>query len=486
MNSDGRFAITKGPQDEPSTGLGRSAARRDRGIALIIVLFLSAVLTTLMYAFLAEMRVEYSLADGFAKEKQARHLAWSAIEKAAATLEQEVSPVAGPASAWYDNPAEWYEIELGAGVYSMIHATLDDDGRMRFGLADESAKININVAPREVLLRLPRMTEEVADSIIDWRDPDDQVTGSGAESSYYQGLSPGYRSKNAPFETVEELLLVKGMTPEILYGEDLNQNGVLDAGERDGTRSPPDDNADSTLDFGLIAYVTVYSYDRNVAQDGSPRVNVNTATPEQLRGALGDVLAPEEIQRIVTQRAMFGGNYPTVAHLLASPEMPLVGLPPDRWKRIVDRITTRDEPVTQGLLNINTAGRKILQALPGLDEQDVAKIVEYRTRPGVDLSTLGWLADVLPSAKIQAIAAGITARAYQFRFDAVGRVGPASERAPGALTTLARDAAKAPPPARPMRRIVAVYDRGGDRPRFVYVRDVSRLGMPYVVEEPEP
>ncbi|MBA7687564.1 hypothetical protein ES703_96028 [subsurface metagenome] len=64
--------------------------------------------------------------------------------------------------------------------------------------------------------------------------------------------------------TIRELLLVRGVTGRLLYGEDTNQNGQLDSNERDGDRSPPDDNEDGRLDKGLIEYLTCYSYDKNV------------------------------------------------------------------------------------------------------------------------------------------------------------------------------------------------------------------------------
>jgi general secretion pathway protein K len=53
---------------------------------------------------------------------------------------------------------------------------------------------------------------------MDWKDPDDFHRVNGAESAYYQSLPNPYKAKNARFDTIEELLLVKGMTSDILYG----------------------------------------------------------------------------------------------------------------------------------------------------------------------------------------------------------------------------------------------------------------------------
>ncbi|HKS15944.1 MAG TPA: hypothetical protein VJU16_01380, partial [Planctomycetota bacterium] len=102
-------------------------------MALIIVLFLSALLTLLMYTFLREMQVEYGLATSIGREAQARQLAWSAVEKAGVVLAADSTPVAAPSSKWFDDPDEWYEIELGDGVYAMIRSTPEADGKLRYG-----------------------------------------------------------------------------------------------------------------------------------------------------------------------------------------------------------------------------------------------------------------------------------------------------------------------------------------------------------------
>jgi hypothetical protein len=456
--------------------------KRDRGVALIIVLFLSAILTLLMYTFLREMQVEYSLAVSCGREAQARQLAWSAVEKARVTLAAEPSPVAGPSAAWYDDPDEWYEVELGEGVFSVVRMTPEADSRLKYGLADEASKLNLNTIPKEILLRLPLATEEICDSIVDWRDQDDTTQPAGAENTYYQSLQRPYRCKNAPFTTVEELLLVRGMTPEILYGEDWNQNGVLDGNENDGDKSPPVDNRDGILDFGFVAYLTVYSSDRNVRNDGQPRVDLNAATPQQLQEALADVLNPGELQQIPLRRP-----YQSIAHLLNV-------ISPAKWKQVVDRVTTvtGDIPIP-GRVNINTASKKVLEFL-GLPAEDITTLVAYRTQEGADLSTLGWLADAWKAEeqpqvaipKLQQIVPFVTTRAYQFRFDVIARIGPKSERDATATTVKTMDLSRPPPPPRVMKRIAVVLDRvQGGQGRIVYVRDITRLGQPYPVEEPE-
>jgi general secretion pathway protein K len=60
----------------------------------------------------------------------------------------------------------------------------------------------------------------VVDSIVDWYDRNDEVGLHGAESRYYLDREPSYPAKNGDFDSVEELLLVRGVTPELYYGHD--------------------------------------------------------------------------------------------------------------------------------------------------------------------------------------------------------------------------------------------------------------------------
>ena len=150
-----------------------------RGVALIVVLWLMAIMTLLLYAFLAEMRVEYALAGGFADQGKAEQLAWSGIDQVIATIENDPKPWQDLNDVWSHDEERFFEYPLGEGVFTLIHPTYDEDGRMLWGAEDETSKVNINYAPREVLLKLPRVTEEVADCIIDWREEEAGIVERG-------------------------------------------------------------------------------------------------------------------------------------------------------------------------------------------------------------------------------------------------------------------------------------------------------------------
>jgi DNA uptake protein ComE-like DNA-binding protein len=447
----------------------RAPWKGHRGVALLVVLWLMAILTLLMYSFLADMQVEYSVSGGYADGKKAEQLAWSAIDLACvAVLSDTQTWQSLNDTTWANNPDGFFEVPLGDGAFTIFRPTYDDNQTVLWGLDDEASKINLNTATKEVLLKLPNMTEDIVDCIIDWRDADNTPGASGAESSYYNGLTPPYNCKNQPFETLEELLYVKGMTPALLYGEDFNLNGRLEPNEDDGDKTWPPDNMDGHLDPGLWSLCTVWSTDRNVDAEGNKRVNINTASaPELVRAGLQN----PEVQQILAMRTAL--PFLSVAQLLGGQGVPPV-LTVQRFKAVLvgDKLGVADAATVPGLVNINTAPKQVLVCLPGITEEIALKIMDYRTTPGNDLSNMGWLLNVVEPAVLQRCAPYITCRSYQFRINAVGRVGTPYDNAAPAQDVPERPGA--------FRRMVAVFDKlATPNPRLVYWKDQTKLGMPY-------
>jgi DNA uptake protein ComE-like DNA-binding protein len=241
---------------------------------------------------------------------------------------------------------------------------------------DEAGKLNINTATKDQLMALPYMEEGIAESMIDWRDGDDEPQPQGAEAGYYENLPIAYKIRNGPFKTVRELLQVKGITAEQLYGEDTNLNGLLDSNERDGELSPPADNGDEYLDEGWVAYLTCHSYEKNVDGEGNKRVNINQADQQQLQDQLE--LKASHAKWIVDNR---GGGFRSIGDLINdnSPktsssesgggENQAEPLDTQTFSQIADRITISGEQKLPGRININTASREVLVTLFGRDEQ---------------------------------------------------------------------------------------------------------------------
>jgi type II secretory pathway component PulK len=225
----------------------KMSPNKKKGLVIIAVLW-TAVLLTVMAAVLGrKSRLDMKVCMARMEAVRCKWAARAGIEKAIAVLKEDATEnqTDGLLDLWSNNDEDFNNVPLN---------------RCRFSVQviDEASKLNINTATKEQLLGLPDMVEEIADAIIDWRDTDDTPSGAGVESGYYESLPYGYMARNGPFKTIRELLLVKDVTEELLYGEDTNLNGRLDYNENDGDLSPPSDDADGMLDVGWAAYLTCY------------------------------------------------------------------------------------------------------------------------------------------------------------------------------------------------------------------------------------
>ena len=155
---------------------------------------------------------------------------------------------------------------------------------------------------------IPGMVEESADSILDFIDADDTPRTYGRESE-----SPSYVAKNGPLESLDELLLIPGMTPSLLYGEDANRNGLLDPNENDGDASWPADNANGTLQLGWSAYLTAYGREKNLKWDNSPRININNNDLAALYDELEEEYDATVAQFVIAFRANISAQLNTGA-----------------------------------------------------------------------------------------------------------------------------------------------------------------------------
>ncbi len=219
---------------------------RKKGLVLIAVLWTAVVLTVMAAVLGRKSRLDMKVCLARMEGVRCKWASRAGIEKAIAVLNEDDKATDSLLDLWSDNDEDFNDVPLNRCWFSVQ-------------VVDEASKLNINAATKEQILGLPYMVEEIADAIIDWRDTDDTPSGTGVESGYYESLPYGYLSRNGPFRTLRELLLVKDVTEELFYGEDTNLNGRLDYNEKDGDLSPPADDGDDTLDVGWAAYLTCYS-----------------------------------------------------------------------------------------------------------------------------------------------------------------------------------------------------------------------------------
>jgi type II secretory pathway component PulK len=326
--------------------------------------------------------------------------------------------------------------------YPMTHPN-----QVSFGLVDESSKLNLNSASTNVIALLPRITIDLTAAIFDWRG----TNGNGASQFYYAMQQPPYQRKGAPFETIDEMRLIFGTTMDILAGEDLNRNGILDANEKD-------EDGNGQIDPGLLEYVTVYSREPNTHSDGTARTNVNNPAP--LRSLLQNNFGGRRAGQILRRLGIGGGPTPAATTPLSGMVQFYVrsGMSSSEFAQICNDITVSTGPFTRGRVNINTASVTVLSCLPGMDTGTAQQLVNYRQTNPNNLGSIAWIVDALGanSPTIRTLQAGdyITTQSYQFTAD-IAAVGPYG---------------------RGYRRVKFVFDISEGLAKIIYRQDLSRLG----------
>jgi general secretion pathway protein K len=246
----------------------------DRGVILIALLWVLTILSVIALSFSQETFVEVGAARNSRNLADAYYIARAGI---AATIyqlyEKSYLTQLTPADALSQQPDD---IDLGkvTGKFG--------DGEYEVDVQDESGKINVNMVGEDQLKALVAVVgipepdaDIIVDSILDWRDADNIPRQNGAEDDYYQSLQPPYVAKNGPLSTVEELLLVRGVTPDYYYGH------------REKTT-----DGQIVEQYGLSRYLTVYS--------NSNRINVNYAPLQVLLSIPG--MPEDTAQRIYERR----------------------------------------------------------------------------------------------------------------------------------------------------------------------------------------
>ncbi|MFC1666926.1 general secretion pathway protein GspK [Candidatus Omnitrophota bacterium] len=236
----------------PKQSLSRLPANRRGGI-LVLSLWSICLLSTFAVILSNGVRQKIILVQRLDERGKLHFIAEAGIKKAIIELKKEAEKTYDSLNDnWSNNTASFKAVGVGGGTFNVSYnyphgktGVIDT----RYGLIDEERKININTADRAILERLFRVAlnfheieaQELAASLIDWRDSDSELSiplGS-AEDRYYRNLQYPYEAKDAAFEVLEEVLLVNGMTRDIFKN--------------------------------IRYYVTIY---------GNGRINVNTAPKE--------------------------------------------------------------------------------------------------------------------------------------------------------------------------------------------------------------
>jgi DNA uptake protein ComE-like DNA-binding protein len=421
------------------------------------------------------------------------------------------------AGGYYNNPTRFSHVLVqddgsNRARFSIVAAGMEDGQYtgLRYGVENESARLNVNAVSiwdaksagtgRTVLMNLPGMTEEIADSILDWLDADDTARDFGAESNEYSAMSPAYAPKNGPIDSVEELLLVRGVTPALLFGLDTNRNGMVDPGEQNGTLPQDVDNSDGSFNRGWSAYLTVNSLEANTNRERKPRINVNSNDLEQLYNDMTGVIDAAWATFIVayrqngaasgnstnalpaTARAINFSNtgntqintmldliginvsvtFPgdTQATLISSPFQSDTSSMNSYLPQLMDNLTVFTGTTVAGRINVNQAPRTVLMCVPGMTKELVDKIIAVREpepskdQAGRNYETWLMAEGIVNSTQMKSLTPYLTGGGDVFRAQVTGYYDGGG----------------------PTARCEALIDTTGAVGRLLLWRDISHLG----------
>ncbi len=403
-----------------TSSLRRARGASRRGFATALVLWAVALAVLILSA--VQMSAWRQAAQG--REALARTRAYwaarSAVETVIARLEQEATQ-AQPfgARSLMDSLAIDAQGDLSGATYRTRHET---ETGVVSGPADAQAKLNINTLTYDDLMLMPDMTEDVAYSILDYIDADEEPNMLGAEAESYYSLPIPYLPRNAPIRHLQELELVIGVRPEWVRGEDWNLNGLLDPNENDDDASWPPDNNDGILDAGWSAIVGCGGAFGGVSPTtGEAKIDLSTETASAVAAAIScdDTQSEAIINHIKAGATSLGNFIKTNLSTIAQQDQQsqnqssalgqmansarggagraprVANLSREQLAALLATCTVGDPAlVYTGKVNINTATDKTLEYLSSLTPTTRDAILLFRDQAAGDMQSITELLDV--------------------------------------------------------------------------------------------
>jgi len=199
------------------------------GYVLVIVLLVISLLVAISSEFIITAQTNVRYIGRFSESLRARTIARAGVNLAVALLEADKK---GAASSLLSGVSTNSNVDSYQDIWAIDLPPLPiEGGHLKISITDENSKINVNALANEVVDKSPYYTVaqrfflnmalpmDLADALIDWVDIDDSRFPYGAESSdYYLAQRHPYRAKNGAMDSIREMLMVKGFTPEIYYG----------------------------------------------------------------------------------------------------------------------------------------------------------------------------------------------------------------------------------------------------------------------------
>jgi len=304
----------------------------NRGFVLIIVLIMTAFLFIISYDFHYKSSTYINYLNRFKADTNSEYLAYSGYALAKSILDIDRL---GLSIAFMPNINRNKNIDTYKDIWAVDIPEIPlDKGTIKILIEDEQSKINLSALATVFVESTPYygilqrllgdmgLNIDIADCILDWVDPDSVRSPNGVESDYYLSLKPSYKAQNSEMSSIDELFLVKLVTPEIYYG--------LGGGNYGLEKDLVDENKDNIKlsleafnslkdqgrdfqdiierkigrekDRALYNYLRVYG-NTNDFTDESNRININTASFRVLM-ALSNKMQEGVVTEIIKRRQL--------------------------------------------------------------------------------------------------------------------------------------------------------------------------------------
>tara|TARA_B100000475_G_scaffold170962_1_gene133115 strand:+ start:1911 stop:3302 length:1392 start_codon:yes stop_codon:yes gene_type:complete len=436
------------------------------GIALVGVLIIIGLLSMISLSLMYRIQASATSSTTTLSSEQAWATALSGLDRSI----DVITDPSRSSQGWVNNPTDFeqqlvYDDGIDKWYFSVFRQGNLETGEVIFGVTDEASKLPLNLTNITQLVSVPGITLPTAESLADFTDKDSITRDNGAEQDVYDLLPTPYNIPNQTVSFLDELLLANGISAYHLYGEDLNRNHKLDINENDGDLLQPPDDQDGSLAGGIHRYFTLNSRDWNVNLLNKPRININS--PEIDLNTLG--LTEQTVLFLEAKRKLnqpFSSITDLVDAKVTITESANIkqdyesGVTVEDLFNLMDTFTADTREFRPGRVNINSAPANILVQIPGIDENLATTIITTRNSiPLEKQSSLAWLleTDIMNIEQFKEVEPFLTARSFQFHIQVIGYGLPSGR----------------------FRTIEAVVDLIGTAPKIIYLRDLTKLGIPY-------
>ena len=336
--------------NHPFCKVSRMQYRKRRGQALVLAILALTLLTVAAVSLSTTARLEVRAARRGIDEVQREAALRGAVNRGLALLEQGRSDPETLRST-----LERYG-QLSWAPFSPDESETAPQLEVAVQVLDGSSRIDINRAEAEQLKKLPGMTERAVRAIVSWRDEE-------SKDKYNVGPRP-YEVKRRPYDTVEELLLVRDVDSRAFFGAPTMR-------ETSELAAPP-----------ISEWLSPLAGENNVDAGGEARVDVNSAGVEELLTAANRVqpaVTPEQLQNLMQKRQQRESTqksrplFKSVTEALRE-----AGVEERQWGLVLDAWTVDTRSFLPGRINVNTASPAVLRTMPGVSSDLVQEIVRRR------------------------------------------------------------------------------------------------------------